>query len=130
MKVDSIKTVTVTVTPAEADVGSAIPQDTKRSIYKIKVTNLVAGANRTQLRKIENGGASTLIDQFQQEVLGENWYDPDDLKEDSAPLYIVEGPVVTPTTPAAGTSHIRAMTDVGNAYMTLWYVDELAPGSP
>lgn len=131
MKLDALKTVTVPlpgVSNVEADVGSAIPANMRRCIYKIKATNLFAGVNRLTLRKIENGGAVVTIDYIQAVLIYDIWNDPDELKEDSAPLYIVEGPVVTPTVPAVGASHVRAVCSAaGNFYLTLWYEDTLAP---
>ena len=129
MKLDALKTVTVTVTIAEADVGTAIPANIRRAIYKIKATNLFAGVNLLTLGKRENGaGATTVIDRIQTVLIYDIWNDPDELKEDSAPLYIVEGPVVSPTVPAVGTSFIRAVCSAASQfYLTLWYADTPAP---
>jgi hypothetical protein len=130
MKFDALRTVTAIVTPADTDVGSTIPQNMRRAIYKIKVTNLGIGPNLVILGKRENWvapAATVVIDYIQAAIQYDIWNDPDELKEDSAPLYIVEGSglsalgVVQP-------SNVRAVCDAGlTAYMTLWYVDEAAP---
>lgn len=129
MKLDALKTVTVTVTNADADVGSAIPQNMRRAIYKIKATNLFAGVNLLTLGKRENGaGATTVVDRIQAVLIYDLYESPDELKEDSAPLYIVEGPFVSPTVPAVGTSHVRAVCSAaGQMYLSLWYTDSPAP---
>jgi hypothetical protein len=128
MKLDALRTVAVLVTVAEANIGTAIPQNHRRAIYKIKATNLFAGPNLLTLGKRENGAVGTTnIDFIQAALQYDIWNDPDELKEDSAPLYIVEGPVVTPTLAAVGTSFIRAVGDAGNFYLVLWYEDTEAP---
>jgi hypothetical protein len=118
IKRDELKTAVATITPADANVGSAVPANMFRFIYKLKVTNLFAGANLLTLGKRENGaGATTVIDYVQAATQYETWNDPDELKEDAAPLYIIGGKGST------GDSYVRAVTNNGNAYLTLWYVD-------
>jgi len=115
---DDLKTEVATVTPAEANVGSAVPENMRRFIYAIKAINLHTTSNLLTLGKRENGaGATTNIDYVQFATQYETWKDPDELKEDSAPLYIVEGKGAT------GDSYLRAVTDNGNAYLTVWYID-------
>lgn len=118
MKRDDLKTTVATITAVDANVGSAIPENMRRYIYAIKVINQFAGDNLMTLGKRENGaGATTTIDYVQFATQYETWKDPDELKEDSAPLYIIEGKGST------GDSYMRAITDNGNAYLTIWYVD-------
>lgn len=117
MNRDELKTAVATVTVGEANVGSAIPANMFRFIYRIKVTNLFNGANKLTLRKVENGGAVQTIDYVQCALLYDIFPDPEELKEDSAPLYTIGGKGST------GDSYIRAVTDSGNAYLTVWYID-------
>lgn len=118
MNRDDLKTTVATITTADANVGSKVPQNMRRFIYAIKAINLFAGANLLTLGKRENGaGSTTTIDYVQHATQYETQKDPDELKEDSAPLYIVEGGGST------GDSYLRAVTDNGNCYFTIWYVD-------
>lgn len=123
MRKDALRTEVATITTADADVGSAVPQNMRRYIYRVKANNQHNGANLLTLGKRENGaGATTTIDYLQMTSHYETLTDPDELKEDAAPLYIVEGKG------ASGNSYLRAVTDNGNAYLTIWYED--APASP
>jgi hypothetical protein len=134
MDLSALKTITVTVTNADADVGTAIPQNMRRCIYKIKATNLFAGPNLLTLGKRENwvAAATVVVDLIQAVLIYDIWNDPDELKEDSAPLYIVEGAIDDPTSLAwgvtTGPSHVRAVCSAaGQFFMTLWYTDTPAP---
>ena len=87
MKLDALRTVVATVTNADANVGLAIPANMRRAIYKIKATNLFAGINLLTLGKRENGaGATTVMDYIQAVLQYDIWNEPDELKEDAAPL--------------------------------------------
>jgi len=114
---DDLKTEVATVGIAEADVGSAIPTNMRRFIYAIKAINIAAVANLLTLRKVEDGGAAETIDYVQAAVQYDMWKDPDELKEDSAPLYVIEG------AGAVGASHLRAVAGVASFYLTIWYID-------
>jgi len=134
MKLDALKTITVTVTNADADVGSAIPQNMRRAIYKIKATNLFAGPNLLTLGKRENwvAAATVVVDYIQAVLQYDIWDSPDELKEDSAPLYIVEGAIASAADATwgvtTGPSHVRAVCGAaGQMYLTLWYEDTTAP---
>ena len=105
LKRDDIKTTVATVTTADANVGSAIPQNMRRFIYRIKAINIHTGANLLTLGKREDGaGVTTTIDYVQFATQYEIFPDPDELKEDSAPLYVIEGKGTT------GDSYLRAVT--------------------
>ena len=118
MNRDELRTVVAAITTVDANVGSAIPQNMRRFIYRIKVVNEFNGNNLLTLGKRENGaGATTAVDYIQSAVLYDTYVDPGELKEDAAPLYTVEGKGST------GDSYIRAVTDQGNAYLTVWYID-------
>lgn len=118
LKRDDLKTQVVTVTIADANVGSAVPANMRRFIYKIKATNLHTIANLLTLGKRENGaGATTDIDYVQFALQYDIWNDPDELKEDAAPLYVIEGKGAT------GDSYLRAVVSLGTAYLIIAYID-------
>ncbi|MBA7702345.1 hypothetical protein ES703_111109 [subsurface metagenome] len=122
---DDLKTTVHPVTTTDDDtarVGSAIPANMRRFIYAIKAINEHNAANLLTLGKRENGAvATTPVDYVQFATQYETWKDPDELKEDSAPLYIVEG------AGAVGASYLRAVTSLMTAglgaYLTIWYID-------
>lgn len=115
---DDLKTAVATIVAADGNVGSDIPQNMRRFIYAIKATNIFAGANLLTIGKRENGaGATTIIDYVQAATQYETWKDPDELKEDSAPLYIIEGKGDT------GDSYLRAEASGASFYLTIWYID-------
>lgn len=119
---DDLKTEVATVTTSDANVGSAVPANMRRFIYAIKAINEHNAANLLTLGKRENGaGVTTTIDYVRWATQYETWKDPDELKEDSAPLYIVEGGGDT------GDSYLRAVTSAmtagKGAYLTIWYID-------
>jgi len=117
---EDLRTVHATVTTAEANIGSAVPQNYRRYIWKVKAINAYNGENLLTLGKREDGaGATTTIDQIAFATKYETWEDPDsEITEESIPLYIIEGKGET------GDSYLRAVTDNGNAYLTIWYTDE------
>ena len=127
MKLDAIKTVVATIGVAEANVGSAIPSNMRRVIYRWKWINTFVGANVISLKKIENGGASALLDYGSATLVNDQLVDPEELKEDSAPLFIVEGPPDTTDPLYVGTSYIRAVATGASMYLTIWYEDTPAP---
>jgi len=115
---DDLKTEVATIGAADVDVCSAIPANMRRFIYAIKAINIAAVANLLTLGKRENGaGATTIIDYVQAATQYETWKDPDELKENSAPLYTIEG------AGAAGASYLRAEAGVASFYLTIWYID-------
>ncbi|GAI08906.1 unnamed protein product [marine sediment metagenome] len=90
----------------------------RRFIYAIKATNIFNGANLLSIGKRENGiGITTPLDYVQAATQYETWKDPDELKEDSAPLYDVEG------AKAGGASYLRAVAVGASFYLTIWYID-------
>jgi len=103
--------------------GSAVQQNMRRSIYKVRITNEFAGPNLITLSKQENGAILPAIDFFHPAVQYEQIDDPEDLHEDSAPLYIIEG------AGTGGASNLRAASAGGanTAYLTIWYSDAPAP---
>lgn len=126
---NEIRTVTAAIAVgagAEATIGSAIPENMRRFIYRIKFTNGAVALNQLLLGKRENGAVvTTNIDTIQTVVAQEVVTDPDELKEDSAPLYIVDGPPgnVGTTVVLAANSLLRAYATAGVGIITLWYAD-------
>lgn len=121
IKRSDLRTATILLTLAGGDVavGSNIPLNMFRFIYKIKAINEFAGGpNLITLGRRENGAvATTVIDYVRFATQYETWVDPDELKEDSAPLYVVGGQG------AVGASTFRAFVSAGNAYLTISYID-------
>jgi len=115
---DDLKTHVQTITNVDADVGSAIPENMRRFIYKIKATNLHNAANLLTLGKREDGAVGTTdIDYVQFANEYDIWNDPDELKEDAAPLYVIEGKGDT------GDSYLRAVVANATAYLIITYID-------
>ncbi len=118
---DELRTYVAAVTAVEANFGSAIPANHNRYIYRVKMQNLQNGNNLLTLGKRENGaGATTVVDYIQAALQYDFITDPEQLEENAAPLYIIGGKGST------GDSYVRAVTDNGNAYLTIWYVDKPA----
>lgn len=114
---NEIQSVAATVTVADAAVGSNIPQNMFRYVYKVKVTNLNAGPNLVSIGKRENGaGATTNLDNVQATLVNDLFEDGD-LKEDAVPLYVIGG------AGAVGVSTFRAVCSAGTAMVTVWYKD-------
>ena len=120
---DKQSLITAKVTIAGDDtyenLASAIPVNLRRYVYKIKVIK-------------DSGGAASLITIADRlgtaaETEKDLWYlttsydtlvDPDELKEDSAPLYIFEGSSSTED------RYIRVKSTLLGVIVTVWYCDE------
>ena len=127
MRLDELKTATAPVTVADATVGSAVPVDFVRNIYRVRFINSFAGANQLLIGSRENGaGVTANLDTLQAAVTLEMITDPDELKEDAAPLYVVSGgPSRGPSAAVPpATSLVRMATSAGNGIVTYWYTDE------
>lgn len=120
-----LKTVTIAVTDVDTQVGTVVPINMRRYIYRAKFRNTVNAPNIITLGHRQNGaGATTVLDTTGLVVLHQTEYDPDELKEDSAPLYVVEGPASTPTVTPVGNSTVRTLCSAGlTGQLTLWYID-------
>jgi len=71
-------------------VGTVVPANTRRYIYKLKVNNEVAGANELIFGySADNGVTLTELDRIPFQVVGGIWNDPDELSEDALPIYII-----------------------------------------
>ena len=122
----SLPTAVVAPPGAEVTVGSVIPQGMRRFIYRVKFINQAVGVNQLAIGKRENDAAGTTwIDFVQAAVPNEMVTDPDELKDDAAPLYVIDGGPgnVPPVLPLTATSIVRAITDNGNGIFTYWYLD-------
>jgi len=122
---DQLKTVTMAVTAADATIGSNVPVNMRRFIYRTKFINTLNGDNLLTLGKRENGaGATTVVDYIQAAVQYQMEVDPEELHDDSAPLYVVEGPAQNPLITPVGASVVRAQCSaLGTGFLTLWYID-------
>ena len=118
-----VVTQTIVVAPG-AIVGSNIPTNYTRYIYRFKIQSLF-GAQTFTLGRRENGaGATTAMDIFYRPLINDGIFDPEDgVKEDSIPLYRVGGPISLNGAVIAGASNVWAFVDVGTAYLTYWYID-------
>lgn len=122
MRKDAIRQATFTVTNAEANIGTQIPQNHNRYIYRLKWINLFNGLNTLTFRKSENGGVPVTVDTFVATLLNDQDTDPEDgLKENSAPLYTIGG------TGTTGTSFMRAVATQNTMQLTIWYEDAASP---
>ena len=124
---DELKIAFAATVGADQTVGSAIPVNMRRFIYRVRFDNLAAGLNTLVVGKRENGAVgTTVIDTLTANVTGD-YTDPEELHEDSAPLYVIDGGPsggATATTPPS-TSLVR-FASPGTGNVTYWYVDEPA----
>jgi hypothetical protein len=122
---DELKTVTMAVTAVDTQIGTVVPQNMRRFIYRTKFVNTLNGGNLLAIGKRENGaGATTVIDRIQAAVLNQMETDPEELHEDSAPLYTIEGPAQNFLIVPVGTSTVWAQCSAGGTgFLTLWYLD-------
>ncbi|MBU2060178.1 MAG: hypothetical protein KKB38_20905 [Gammaproteobacteria bacterium] len=122
---DELKTVTGAIAGADQTLGSAIPQNMRRFIYRVRFINLGVGVNQLLIGKRENAaGATTNIDTLESNVAGEMITDPDELHDDSAPLYVVDGPPGNVPVAVGFNSLVRVATSAAAGIATYWYVDE------
>lgn len=77
---------------ADGVFGTTVPTNMRRYIYKIKTANQFAGPNQLDLGHSDDAGVThTTLDYIEHAVQYEMWNDPDELKEDSLPIYIIPG---------------------------------------
>lgn len=117
IKISELQTVSVGVTMVDTAVGTAIPANFFRYIFKWKVWNRLVGPNLVTLGKSEEGAATETLDVANFNAPYEVWNDPEELHEDSVPLFRI----ASLTTALASTPMVVA--SAGTAYLTLWYVD-------
>lgn len=131
MNADELRTLTqVITTAAEQSVGLGVPINHRRFIYRVRITNQFAGDNVLSLGKRENivlpAGVTTPLDTYDLTVPGDEIKDPESLREDALPLFIVDGPLLQAAGVAQTASWLRAQTSAGNAALTIWYCDKSA----
>lgn len=98
---------------AYQSLGTAIPANMRRYVYRIKTVNLLAGLNELTLAR-GPAASEVAIDYLPAATENEVYIDPDELKEDSAPIYIFE----------AADTNIRVITNNGNMRVFIVYADE------
>lgn len=114
MKKQSLRTAIITANNAAyQSLGTAIPANMRRYVYRIKTVNQLAGLNELILAR-GPAAAEVPIDYLPAATENEVYIDPDQLKEDSSPIYIFE----------AVDANIRVMTDNGNMRVFIIFADE------
>lgn len=109
-----LQSVLGTVTHAGNVFGSEVSSDMRRYIYKIKTANQFAGANQLDFgHSADEGVTHTTLDYIEHTTEKEMWNDPDELKEDALPIYIV---------PSGNKLYGAAGSD-GNIYVYILYED-------
>lgn len=122
-KKNALQTATFTVTAVDGNLGTQIPQNMFRYIYRIKWINNFNGPNLLTLGKRENGaGATTVVDTFQAALQYDQDADPSEIREASVPLYAIGG------TGTGGTSFLRGVCSAAGTFtVTIWYEDAPTP---
>jgi len=105
------------VTAGEADIGNDVPVNMRRYIYRVKVQDDSGAANLVELKSQLGDEDAVVVDQFRLVTPHETYVDPDELREDALPLYIIEG-----STSATVGMSLRAVGD-GDASLLLEYED-------
>ena len=83
-----LNSVVGTITDAGVAFGTVVPANMRRYIYKIKTANQFAGPNQLQFG-YKPTGAAVILDYIEHANQYDMWNDPDEVKEDSAPIYIL-----------------------------------------
>jgi len=108
-----LNSVVGTITDAGVAFGTAIPANMRRYIYKIKTANQFAGPNQLQFG-YKPTGAAVILDYIEHANQYDMWNDPDEVKEDSAPIYIL---------PAASQPYGIGSAAGGTIYVYILYED-------
>jgi len=107
---------TLTNVAAGNVIGTVVPANMRRYIYKLKVNNEFAGANELTLGYSADNGVTLLpvggLDRIPFQVVGGIWNDPDELSENALPIYII---------PAG--NQISGLTDNGIVRVYVLYED-------
>lgn len=101
-------------TAAGAAIGTVVRPNMRRYIYRIKTVNQVVGLNQLQLIRTPDAGVTItdIIDYIGHTTQYEMWCDPDELKEDALPIYII---------PAG--NGLWGIGSTGNCYVYILYED-------
>lgn len=114
MNKQALRTATIVANNAAyQSLGTQIPTDMRRYVYRIKVINQFAGLNELTLAR-GPAAAEVPIDYIAAATENETYIDPDELKENSAPIYIFE----------TIDEFIRVITDNGPMRVFIIYADE------
>ena len=85
-----LQTQQATATTGDAVFGTEVESNMRRYIYKIKTANQYAGANQMEVGYSDDDGAThTTLDYIEHATQYEMWNDPDELREDALPIYII-----------------------------------------
>ena len=110
----ALNSVLGTVTIAGVNFGTTVLPNMRRYIYKIKTANQFAGPNQLQFgHQVPPAGAIVILDYIEHIVPGDMWNDPDELKEDALPIYIIP----------AGTRPYGIASAAGNIMVYIEYED-------
>ena len=101
------------VTNAGVTFVSAVPANMRRYIYKIKTANQFAGPNQLQFGHITAPALAVILDWIEHAVQYDMWNDPDELREDALPIYILP----------AGSSPYGIASAAGNIMVYILYED-------
>lgn len=101
------------------NLATAIPQNMRRYVYRIKAIKDGGGA-ASLITLADKLGAfgETEKDLWWLVVPYDTWNDPDEITENSSPLYIFEGSSST------ASRFIRCKATTLGAIITIWYCDE------
>jgi len=114
MKKQALRTAVITANQAAyQSLGSKIPSNMRRYVYRIRTTNQDAAANKLTIAR-GPAGSEVAIDYIQAALQYEIYLDPDELKVDAAPIYIFE----------AVDEYIQVITDVGDMDVFITFADE------
>ncbi len=121
MNKQALQTTTVTIAANNTyeNLGSAIPQNMRRMVYRIKAIKDSGGAESliTIADRLASA-AETEKDLWYLTTPRETLVDPDELQEDSTPLYIFEASSST------ASRYIRVKSTLLGVIVTIWYCDE------
>jgi len=101
------------ITNAGVAFGSHVPANMRRYVYKIKTANQFAGPNQLQFGHQTAVPANVILDWIEHATQYEMWNDPEELKGDSLPLYIIP----------AGSQPYGIASAAGNIMVYLVYED-------
>ncbi len=114
MNKQALRTAIITANnSAYQSLGSQIPSNMRRYVYRIKATNQFNGANKLTLAR-GPAGSEAAVDYIQAAVQYDIWNDPDEVTEQAAPIYIFE----------AEDEYIRVITNAGDCNVFIIYTDE------
>ena len=120
MEKQALQTAKVTISGNDTyeNIGTAIPLNMRRYIYSIKLINANTTTNKITIADRLGVAAETEKDIFYLVTSYETLIHPDELKEDSSPIYIFEASSST------ADRYIRVKATTLGAIITIWYTDE------